>query len=618
VDVSGITSNSYTVFVPTSKTNTLFYWRVSSSFTTCQSDWSNTFSFRTIYGGPTLLSPIDHRTCTPTDYRFQWQPVVGAVGYRIQISTDASFTNLFVNQNNIQELYKDVTGMAALTQYYWRVRAEDATNIGDWSAPVWDFQSNIPITQLLSPTNNAGGYGLSLNLIWNSVSPGALYTLQVSEDPTFATTIVNQNTASTTYTIAVPDYNVTYYWHVSATMSTCSSTFSPTWAFRTVLNAPLLTAPVNNAVNQPSNVLFQWQAVTGATTYEYNLALDAGFGTIIRAYEQSATNYQVSPLLAAQTTYYWRVRAKNSEGASPWSTVWNFTTHLAGPSVPLLQFPGNNGTGVPLTVTLKWFPSTNVQHYHMQLAGNINFVNNIYDLNTLTSTTYTVTGLENYKDYYWHVSAINDSGETQYSDRWTFKTIDILPGAPTLLSPGNISADNDINITFSWLDAASQSKVTYKFQLATSNSFTLATLVSQDSSFNLNTSVLNLLYDTPYYWRVRGTNEAGTGPWSDVWNFRTKIHEGVQDMIAAKYGITAYPNPFTESTIIQFNVPEPSRVVVKLVNTLGAEISTLNNNYMPAGKQNINLDAHNLTSGLYWYVVQIGDYTEINKLILIK
>jgi hypothetical protein len=89
-------------------------------------------------------------------------------------------------------------------------------------------------------------------------------------------------------------------------------------------------------------------------------------------------------------------------------------------------------------------------------------------------------------------------------------------------------------------------------------------------------------------------------------------------MIAAKYGITACPNPFTESTIIQFNVPEPSRVVVKLVNTLGAEISTLNNNYMPAGKQNINLDAHNLTSGLYWYVVQIGDYTEINKLILIK
>ena len=621
INQSGITSTSFTLNLPDTKANTVFYWRVASFTGECQSMWSSTFTFKTPYNMPTLITPLDHRTCTPMSYRFQWNAAPGATAFRIQIATDASFNNLVLNQANIMDLYYDVSGLSALTNYYWRVRGEDVNNTGAWS-DTWDFETNIPAPTLVSPADNSGGYQTTVTFSWQNVLPNTKYKFQLSTSPTFATTLVNVNDlSSTTYTYTVPTLNETYYWRVSATLTPCSSTYSDTWSFRTMLSPPNLVYPANHAINMPVQLLFQWDAVTGATGYEFNLSDAANFSNIIRGVVISSTNYLITSALNPDTKYYWRVRARNADGTSSWSTAFDFNTVKQGPGVPNLVYPVSAAEQIPKTVTLRWAPSGNtpVLRYHLQVATNDSLNGPLYDLNNITSTTFTLSNLQNFRTYYWHVSAINDSGETQYSSIWYFRVIDVLPLAPPLQSPANNLIDLDTSIYLFWLPATSNSVVTYQVQVSTSASFTTDSVVYDNPTVFANSQLVNgLVYLTDYYWRVKGTNEAGSGPWSDIWKFTTKKVTGVEDLSTLKFAISAYPNPTNGSAIIHFHVPSDAFVNVSITNSLGARIETLMDRTLSAGEYNLNWDASNLPSGAYWYSVQIGDNKFVNKIALIK
>ena len=62
-----------------------------------------------------------------------------------------------------------------------------------------------------------------------------------------------------------------------------------------------------------------------------------------------------------------------------------------------------------------------------------------------------------------------------------------------------------------------------------------------------------------------------------------------------------YPNPFNPSTTIQFGIPNPSVVTVKIYNILGQEVATLlDNTTMDEGMQSLNFNASDLASGVYF------------------
>lgn len=618
INQTGITSTSYTIALPITKPNTVFYWRVASVIGGCTSMWSSTFTFRTPYDSPTLVSPINHRSCTPMSYRFQWNAPPGATAFRIQVAKDAGFSDIVVNVDNIMDLYHDVSGLEELTTYYWRVRGEDIANTGLWST-TWDFETNIPAPALYLPADNSGGYQRNIAFSWEHIKPGTQYAFQLSTDPTFTTSIVSvTGLSSSSYTYLVPTLNEDYYWRVSATFTPCSSTWSDVWTFRTVLQAPNLLSPANHAINQPVQLLCQWEPVPGATNYEFNLSTAANFSTILRGTNTNSTNYLLTDALDPETKYYWRVNAKNSEGTSDWSAVWDFTTVKQGPGVPTLIYPASGAEQIPKTVTLRWLASPFVNNYHLQVANNDAFLGPLYDLNTLTSTTYTITDLDNFRTYYWHVSAINDSGETQYSSTWNFRVIDILPLAPELLAPVDNFVNWDTSGTLFWYPATSNSTVEYQIQVATSASFTVDSIVKEDlSNFSNRMDVDGLAWLTDYYWRVKGTNEAGPGPWSEVWKFSTGVNS-VDELVWKQYAISAFPNPTSESSVIHFNLPSDNHVTIKLANSFGAELQTLLDKQMTAGEHNINWTAKGLASGVYWYSVQIGSYKAVNKLVLVK
>jgi hypothetical protein len=79
-----------------------------------------------------------------------------------------------------------------------------------------------------------------------------------------------------------------------------------------------------------------------------------------------------------------------------------------------------------------------------------------------------------------------------------------------------------------------------------------------------------------------------------------------------------YPNPFNPSTTIRFQVPEFSLVTIKVYDVSGSEILTLFNDVKPAGTYEINWNASNLSSGVYFYQMKAGNYLQTKKMILIR
>lgn len=79
-----------------------------------------------------------------------------------------------------------------------------------------------------------------------------------------------------------------------------------------------------------------------------------------------------------------------------------------------------------------------------------------------------------------------------------------------------------------------------------------------------------------------------------------------------------YPNPFNPSTQIKFGLKESGFVTLKVYNILGNEISTVVSGYRSAGNHTVNFDASGLSSGVYFYRITSGGYSEIKKMILEK
>ncbi len=79
-----------------------------------------------------------------------------------------------------------------------------------------------------------------------------------------------------------------------------------------------------------------------------------------------------------------------------------------------------------------------------------------------------------------------------------------------------------------------------------------------------------------------------------------------------------FPNPFNPSTKIAYTLPVGSEVSLKVYNTLGQEVVTLVNEFRTAGTYEADFSANNLASGVYYYKLQAGRFTETKKMMLVR
>jgi len=79
-----------------------------------------------------------------------------------------------------------------------------------------------------------------------------------------------------------------------------------------------------------------------------------------------------------------------------------------------------------------------------------------------------------------------------------------------------------------------------------------------------------------------------------------------------------YPNPFNPSTTISFSIPNEELVTLKVFNSLGEEVAELLNETKPAANYSVSFDAGKLTSGVYFYKISAGSFSNSKKMVLLK
>lgn len=195
-------------------------------------------------------------------------------------------------------------------------------------------------------------------------------------------------------------------------------------------------------------VVFLWEEMAGASSYQYQVAVDPDFKT--RVANDYTTSLASLPMdLQPNTTYYWRVRAANKTGdaapflligaplISPWSETWKFKTAIgASMARPELQAPEAGEFDVPLSPTFEWSGIEWAEVYEYEMATNPAttaggyFTEPLASLvgnDALVSTAWKCDITLDYEaSYYWHVKAVGVDTDTPWSDVGTFTTI----GAP--------------------------------------------------------------------------------------------------------------------------------------------------------------------------------------------
>ena len=118
----------------------------------------------------------------------------------------------------------------------------------------------------------------------------------------------------------------------------------------------------------------------------------------------------------------------------------------------------------------------------------------------------------------------------------------------------------------------------------------------------------------------------GNDPSEGIWYYERVAIErpvtGIEDASTVKIGDFAlaqnYPNPFNPSTKIEYSLKKASDVTLEIYNVVGQKVAVLVNERKPAGLYEVNFDASNLSSGLYFYTLKSGDVNLTRKMMLLK
>jgi len=358
---------------------------------------------------------------------------------------------------------------------------------------------------------------------------------------------------------------------------------------------PVLIFPIDTAENQAISTPFTWYPVSSSTAYEIEISKDSAFLEIVRT--EVITDISAQLELEYGNHYYWRVRSVLENGEKGcWSAIRSFSTQIAPPSQPNLIAPTNGDAGIPLASNFSWTSIEGADSYQIQIARDIAFTSLEKDEIGLTETTASFLLPEYQTIYYWRVKAINASGESDWSEIWSFSTQIAPPTQPNLIAPTNGSAGIPLASSFSWTSI--EGADSYQIQIARDNAFTS---LEKDESDLTETTASFLLpeYQTIYYWRVKAINASGESDWSETWNFTTEIISDVKEL-ESKYGLKVYPNPAMESIFIEFSSPWPLDADLMVFNSTGAMMkATKKKVYLGYNRIEINLQS--LSCGTYYY-----------------
>ena len=251
-------------------------------------------------------------------------------------------------------------------------------------------------------------------------------------------------------------------------------------------------APVVRIGNSASSgkPMLTWNAVEGATSYRIYRSTSKGSGYSLLG-TTTATSYTNTGAKAGMT-YYYRVKAVNDAGLSPYSNIVSGKVVVTPkPSAPVVKIGHSATSGKPM---LTWNAVSGATSYKVYRATSQNGTYSL--LGTVTATSYTNTGAKAGVTYYYKVKAVNSAGESAYSN--------IVSGRATVttLTMGHSATSGKPQLTWKAVSGAAS----YKVYRATTKNGAYSVINTTKALTYTNTGAA---LGTTYYYKVEALNAAG-------------------------------------------------------------------------------------------------------------
>lgn len=125
--------------------------------------------------------------------------------------------------------------------------------------------------------------------------------------------------------------------------------------------------------------------------------------------------------------------------------------------------------------------------------------------------------------------------------------------------------------------------------------------------------------DDAYHPNADGYKKIANGFYTAITGIITDIKEKKSEEIPVDYKLMQnFPNPFNPTTIINYSVPKLSKVHLEVFDQLGRKLKTLVNKEQEGGSYQVEFDAVNLSSGVYYYRLAADNFTNVKKMIILK
>ena len=368
-----------------------------------------------------------------------------------------------------------------------------------------------------------------------------------------------------------------------------------------------LVYPASQQANLDTNIIFRWNKVNNAEKYIIQLSTSPTFANIDRSDSTTSDTSKTLTGLLKGKRYYWRVQTKNSAGSGPWSSVLNFSTFIGLPATPQLEnvTPYSTRQG---WFTFKWKKAKDADQYSIQVAESQDFTY-IFSSATVVDTLKILWGFSEGPKYFWRVQAGNVAGSGPWSEIASFNTLT----APTNLTLQK-SALNQITLTWDNNSTSATGFVIYRMKAEQSSFTIIDTLKGSGNKYVDN----KIEQGKIYIYAIKAYNDLGE---SDFSNSATLIPTDVKknEEIPKEYSLSQnFPNPFNPTTVINYQVPVQSNVVLKVYDTHGSEAATLVNGNRQPGFYQVSFDGSKLASGVYFYRLQTKNFMDTKKLLLVK
>ncbi|WP_211208890.1 LamG-like jellyroll fold domain-containing protein [Mariniradius saccharolyticus] len=438
VNQSGLTENSFQS--PKLLENQTYYWRIRARNANGTGSYSVVSSFKTVSLAVMAeevvpIRPTNGVVINPVNIRLEWQPVSGAESYRVQVSTNSSFSNSAVFKDGVVNSFLDIPNLNSNTLYYWRVIAVNRAGMGEYPITPQTFKTG-PFTEapaqisLNSPAHDANIFSTSITFSWTASPIAKGYTFQLSTREDFSTFVQNvSGLTSSSRTVSNLQANTQYFWRVWASNEAGNSPISEIRKVRSATysgtpSATTLVSPAINAVVGASNIQFTWQNQPNTQYYRIEISESTSFSTTVYRKNSIPGTSWIVPSLTVNKTYYWRVRTSNPAGTGSYSSVWKFSTNSGTVSLsqPNLVSPGNASMNQPTSLSVSWNPVTNATSYDVQVSESNTFSTIAFSQSGITATNTTFGSLLENKTYFWRVRAKSGTVVSSWSEIWNFGT----------------------------------------------------------------------------------------------------------------------------------------------------------------------------------------------------